>query len=141
MESRKNHNGAAGRPSKKAEKMPYLAEMLEAAVRRLVGEGPVKQRLGEAYALHLDNLRESDVPAPLRAAFVALDADMHRSGPVGKESSIKITVQKMSSAEASAHAETIVKLYAEVLHSVERGEPLKVVHSEDTAPRYIAGGQ
>ena len=121
--------------------MSYLAEKFEAAVRRLVGDGPVKQRLVQAYAQHLDDLRDGDMPGPLKGDYAALDAAMHRSPPIGKESSIKITVQKMSFAEASAHAESIVKLYAEVLRSAERGEPLKVVHSDEPSPRYLAGGQ
>lgn len=128
------------RATAKAEKMSYLAEKFEAAVRRLVGDGPVKQRLGQAYAEHLDHLRDSDLPVSLKGAYAALDAAMHRSAAVGKESSIKITVQKMSFAEASRHAETIVRIYAEVLRSAERGEPLKVVHS-DEPQRYLAGGQ
>jgi hypothetical protein len=120
--------------------MTYLAEKFEAAVRRLVGDGPVKQRLGQAYAEHLDDLRESDMPGTLHGPYAELDAAMHRSPPVGKESSIKITVQKMSFAEATAHAETIVRLYAEVLQAVERSEPLKVVRSEESAAR-LAGGR
>ncbi len=121
--------------------MIHLAEKLEAAVRRLVGDGPVKQRLGQAYAEHLDGLRETDLPGSLRGAYAALDEAMHRAEPVGKETSIKITVQKMSFAEASAHAETIVRLYAEALRAAERSEPLKVVPKEDAAPRYLVGGQ
>ncbi len=121
--------------------MTYLAEKMEAAVRRLVGDGPVKQRLVQAYAEHLDGLRESDLPPSLRGAYAELDEAMHRSGPVGKESSIKITVQKMSFAEATGHAETIVGLYAEALRAAERSGPLKVVPKEDAAARYLAGGQ
>jgi hypothetical protein len=121
--------------------MTFLAERFAAAVRRLVGDGPIKQRLGQAYAEHLDDIREGDLPSSLQRPYAELAAAMRRSTVLGKEDAIRITVQKMSFAEATTHAETIVKLYAEVLRSAERGEPLKVVHSEEKAARLIGGAQ
>ena len=120
--------------------MTFLAERFAAAVRRLVGDGSIKQRLGQAYAEHLDDLREGDLPASLHRTYAELAAAMRRSPGPAKESAIRITVQKRSFAEAAAHAQTIVKLYAEILRSAERGEPLKVVHSEDKGTRFVAGG-
>ncbi|HEU4616593.1 MAG TPA: hypothetical protein VFV10_01055 [Gammaproteobacteria bacterium] len=121
--------------------MTFLTERFAAAVRRLVGDGPIKQRLGQAYAQYLDDLRESDFPGALQRQFADLAAAMHRSPALGKEGAVKMTVQKMSFAEATTHAETIVKLYAEVVRSAERSEPLKVVHTEEKLQRLIAGAQ
>ncbi|HEX7081110.1 MAG TPA: hypothetical protein VF329_08865 [Gammaproteobacteria bacterium] len=117
--------------------MLHLIKRLEAAVRTLVGEGPVKQRLHGAYARYLDDLSATDVPEPIRARFESLHAAMHRSPAMGREGAIKISVQKMSFTEAARHAESIVELYADVLRNTDRAEPLKVVHNEEK--RYLGG--
>jgi hypothetical protein len=43
----------------------------------------------------------------------------------------------MSGGEAGDHAAAIVKLYVELMNSLERAEPLKVVSSTNGAPRYL----
>jgi hypothetical protein len=43
----------------------------------------------------------------------------------------------MSTAEAGAHAGTIVQLYAALLGQLERAEPLKVVSAPKKAPRFL----
>jgi hypothetical protein len=120
--------------------MIVLAKRFEAAVRVLVGDGPVKQRLGQAYARHLQDLQQDDLPDAMHARYEDLQAAMHRKAtPMGGANSIRIAVQKMSFAQASAYAETILELYAELLRSAERSEPLKIVRSEDAPPRYLVG--
>jgi hypothetical protein len=47
------------------------------ATRVLVGPGPVKQRLIDAYRTHLAALRETELPEDIRAAFDALNAALH----------------------------------------------------------------
>lgn len=113
--------------------MSYLTERFEAAVRALVGDGPIKQRLGRAYMRHLDDLQTADLPDPLRGPYAQLRAAMHQAAPIGKESSVKVTVRKMSFAEATEHAETIVGLYAQMLRDGDRVETLKVVHNDKAA--------
>lgn len=119
--------------------MLYLAKRFEAAVRELVGDGPIKQRLGSAYGHHLEDLAIPDLPEPLRGRFEALHGALHRAPPMGKENSLNTTVRKMSFAEASSYAETIVELYAEVLRNSDRSEPLKVVRNEEPAQRAASG--
>ena len=119
--------------------MLHLAKRLEAAVLTLVGDGPVKQRLGQAYARYLGDLPIPDMPDSLRDRFAELHESMHKAPPIGKENSVKVTVRKMSFAEAAAHAETIVDLYSEILRTGDRVEPLKVVQNEEKPPRYLAG--
>lgn len=119
--------------------MLHLAKRLEAAVRILVGDGPVKQRLGQAYAEYLDDLH-LDLPDSLKDGYADLHAAMHAQAPVGRQSSIATSVQKMSFKEAAGHAEAIVELYVAVLRSAERVEPpLKIVHNEEMLPRYLTG--
>jgi hypothetical protein len=117
----------------------HITKRFEAAVHALVGDGPVKQRLGRAYSRHLDDLHPGDLPDSMRERYERLHVAMHRSPPIGKEGSIKVTVQKMSFTEASNYAEKIVELYAELLRSAERAEPLKIVRSEEPPPRASAG--
>jgi hypothetical protein len=117
--------------------MSHLAERFASAVRVLVGDGPVKQRLCRAYSDFLDGLDDAELPPTTRAAFADLAAALNRVAPAGKETRVHATVQKMSGAEAAEHASTIAKLYAELLTQSERAEPLKVVSSSTKTPRYL----
>jgi hypothetical protein len=118
--------------------MSPLVERFAEAVRTLVADGPIKQRLSRAYADHLQGLDLTDLPAALRGEFTDLDAALTRVQPVGSETRVRASVQKMSPVEAGDHAGTIVKLYAGILlGQTERAEPLKVVTSAKKPPRYL----
>lgn len=118
--------------------MFHLTKRFESAVRALVGDGPIKQRLGEAYAAYLADLSAPDFPDAFRDRFDALQCAMHSASPIGKENSLRVTVRKMSFAEAAQHAAVIVDLYVDLVRNAERVvEPLKVVRSEEPPPRYL----
>jgi hypothetical protein len=116
-----------------------LAQRFGEAVQTLVGEGPVKVRLAAAFSKYLGDLGEAEFPAGLRREFVDLHAAMTRVAPVGTETRIRASVQKMSPEQATAHASTIVKLYVELMNGVERAEPLKVVTPPKKPPRFLTG--
>lgn len=120
--------------------MSHLAERFADAVRTLVGDGPIKQRLSRAYADYLEDLESSELPAGLRPEFSGLQEALSRIDPVGNETRVRANVQKMSPSEAGSHAGTIVKLYVELISQGERAEPLKVVNAQNTKPppRYLA---
>jgi hypothetical protein len=120
--------------------MPHLAERFAEAVRTLVGDGPVKQRLSRAYAEYLEGLDQAELPAVLRREFSDLEAALSRIAPVGSEGRVRANVQKMSPSEAGDHATTIVKLYVELMSQGTRAEPLKVVTTSKKPPRYLANG-
>jgi hypothetical protein len=105
----------------------------------LIADGPIKQRLMSAYAEHLADLAETDLPAAVRDDFVDLRAAVSRVAPAGSESRVRASVQKMAPAEAVGHAATIVKIYVELVSGVERAEPLKVVPPPRKAPSYLTG--
>jgi hypothetical protein len=109
------------------------------AVQALIADGPVKQRLANAYASHLADLTEAELPPALRREFGELQAAMSRIAPVGNETRVRASVQKMSPDQAAGHAATIVKLYVELMNSVERAEPLKVVAPPRKPPRFLTG--
>jgi hypothetical protein len=113
----------------------HLTECFAAAVRTLVGDGPLKQRLIRAYGDHLGDLDAADLPIAVRGDFADLTEALQRRAPVGRESRVHATVQKMSATEAGAHAGKIVQLYVALLGQLERAEPLKVVTSPATAPK------
>lgn len=118
--------------------MSSIAERFEAAVRALVGDGPIKQRLAHAYSAHLAGVECGQLPAGLRDDFRALQAALERIPPFGQQTPVRASVQKMSFDEAGAHAGAIVMLYRELLRGVSRAEPLKIVdRGPDDLPRYI----
>jgi hypothetical protein len=119
--------------------MSHPAERFAEAVRTLVSDGPVKQRLATAFAEYLETVDSSDLPAALRSDFNDLRSALLSIAPVGNETRVRATVQKMSSLEAARHAATIVRLYVQLLGDVERAEPLKVVTAAKKPPRYLTG--
>jgi hypothetical protein len=117
-----------------------ITARFEAAVSTLVGDGPVKQRLAEAWARHLAGIDVADLPHPLAEDFLGLRAAMERVRPCGSESVIQASVRKMSPREAGDHAGTILVLFRELVRTSPRVEPLKIVSGDgDTPPRYLAG--
>ena len=86
---------------------------------------------------HLADLAEAEFPVGLRRDFADLHAALNRVAPVGTESRVRASVQKMSPDEAAGHAATIVKLYVELLSNLERAEPLKVVSAPKKPPHYL----
>jgi hypothetical protein len=106
--------------------MSQLAHHFESAVMALVGEGPIKNRLSEAYDRNLKPLEVADLPEDLRPDFEALASALTRIRPLGLETPAAASVRKMSPTEADDHALTIVRLYGRLLRgdsgrqSVER---------------------
>ena len=102
-----------------------------------MSDGPIKQRLSRAYTEHIEALDAAEFPPSLRHDFDGLQAALRRVRPVGNETRVHASVQKMSPLDAAGHAHTIVKLYVELLSQAERAEPLKVVGSPKKPPRYL----
>ena len=119
--------------------VPHFAQRFAEAVHALIGDGPVKQRLAMAYASHLADLADAELPAALRREFEELQTAMTRVAPFGTVTRVRASVQKMSPKEAAGHAATILKLYVELVNGVERAEPLKIVGPPRKAPRLLTG--
>ena len=117
--------------------MAHLADRFAEAVRTLVSDGPIKQRLNRAFAQYLEDLDDAEFPIGLRREFNDLHGALNRVEPVGNETRVRASVQKMSPAEAGVHANAIVRLYIGLLGQIERAEPLKVVTSPKNPPRYL----
>jgi hypothetical protein len=90
------------------------------ATRVLVGAGPIKQRLIDAYRGHLAGLRDTDLPEELRADFVALNTSLHSAHAAGGLSAPEVACRKMSEKEAADHAAGILEMFATLAALRER---------------------
>lgn len=86
-------------------------ELLQLATLRLSQDGPIKDRLAEAYAAHLVEVQTDELPETVRAQFGALCAAMHRERPQSRESVVRASVRKMSALEASEYAALVVRMF------------------------------
>jgi hypothetical protein len=91
--------------------MAALWDVFDAAARGLVGAGPVKQRLIEAWRDHLATLHDKDVPEGLRSDLAALRAAMHTAHATGGMTGPEASVRKMSEAEAADHATRVLRMF------------------------------
>lgn len=117
--------------------MSHPKSRFEAAVAELVAEGAIKQRLRRAYEGYLEDLEDADLPTSVRESFCRLNKALHKVSPMGQQSCLRATVQKMSSAEASRYAGLIVDIYIDLIASGARAEPLKVVESTNAHQAYM----
>ena len=117
--------------------MSHPKACFEAAVSALVAEGAVKRRLRRAFEEHLLEVEDADLPISVRENFCRLNKALHTVGPIGRQSCLRATVQKMSSAEASRYAELIVDIYIDLIAAGDRAEPLKVVESANSDQPYM----
>jgi hypothetical protein len=131
-------NGRRTNEEQQGPDMSHLAERFAEAVRILVSDGPVKQRLSRAFAENLEGLDQTALPAGLRREFGDLESALSRIAPAGNETRVRASVQKMSAVEAGHYATIIVKLYVDLMGQSTRAEPLKVVTTGTKTPRYLA---
>lgn len=106
-------------------------ELLRLATLRLSQDGPIKDRLADAYSSHLVALDAEQLPEPMRGEFGALCAAMHRESPQVRESAVRASVRKMSTHEASEYAALVVSLFAALAR-------MEVAQSPVRAPRAAA---
>jgi hypothetical protein len=120
--------------------MTETCEYFHGAVRTLVGHGPVKQRLIDAYRQYLASLGAAEVPEPIAAQFSALNAVLHGAHAAGGLSAPEVAVRKMSEKDAASHAASILEMFVTLAELRER-EPaaprLRVVSDEDEAPAFL----
>lgn len=85
-------------------------ESLHKATLELAKPSALKQRLTDAFTLHLLDLPTQEMPGELRQDFEALRQSMTRVRPQQGECPVAATVRKMSVGEADACASRIVAL-------------------------------
>jgi hypothetical protein len=118
--------------------MKQIQASFLAAVETLIGDGSVKQRLARAFELHLTGVDLSELPPSVRKDYDVLHTALHTAAPIGPQSRVSATVQKMSSADATGHALTILSIHMRLEERAERSEPLRVTEPLQFAERAIA---
>lgn len=130
--------------------MCHVADKFYAAVRTLTTEGPVKQRLISAFVNHLESLSENELPEAIRPRFEALRTAMNAVPPTEKETSVQVSVRKMSAADTGRQTRAILAMFADLVRVKTSGERLNGVdgarHPVFTRtepgvqfPRFLAG--
>lgn len=84
----------------------------------LVGPGPVKQRLSEAYLGHLRSVDARSLPSSVLPDFLALGAALSSMKATGGMNAVEVSVRKMSEQEAGRHAASVL----EMLIALQGGE-------------------
>jgi len=124
--------------------MSQIVERFESAVRTLVGDGSVKDRLTLAYCEYLEDLQQVELPIRGKSEFSELHSALHSVAPVGKIDCVRASIRKMSPVEANWHARTIVRLYGELL-TLERDVRPQVdkdrTDAIESPPQYLVGRQ
>jgi hypothetical protein len=111
--------------------MAALWDEFQAAMGVLVGAGPVKQRLIEAYNRHLAHLREQDLPDALADRFAALRLAMHESRPTCGLTAAEASVRKMSERDAAGQASAIFEMFVVLSAENESAPRLRIVSSDN----------
>ncbi len=105
--------------------MCQLSDNFYSAVRALAADGPIKSRLARAYTDNLAILAEEDVPESIRPRFLVLRQAMKMVKPTGTEDPVTASVRKMSAAEASRYAASIVAMFSELVRVKATGERVR----------------
>jgi hypothetical protein len=107
--------------------MCKLSDQFFAAVRTLSSDGPIKQRLSSAYSEHLANLSCEQLPEHSRRAFSDLQSALNAVKPLPGETATAASARKMSSLDATRCADSIVKLFGDLVKTKSTGEQLTLV--------------
>jgi hypothetical protein len=113
--------------------MTAYSDDFHAALQVLVGTGPVKQRLVDAYRRHLALLREQDLPDAVRERFTTLRTAMHEAPAAGGMTAPEASARKMSEKDAAEHAAAILEMFT-ILSALDESESaprLRIVANGD----------
>lgn len=104
--------------------MCQVTDRFFAAVRTLTGEGTPKQRLISAYVEQLETLPDDELPESIRPRFDALRKAMTAVPATEKETSVQVSVRKMSPGDATRFTRSIVTMFGELVRVHSTGERL-----------------
>jgi hypothetical protein len=103
-----------------------VADAFFAAVRTLSSDAPLKQRLMVAWVDSLATIDADDLPEAIRPRFELLRTAVTSAHATEKESSVEVSVRKMSPADASHYANAILAMLAELVRVKATGERLEI---------------
>ncbi len=118
-------------------------EHLWRAAQVLVGPGPVKQRLCEAYMKHVQHVDARELPRELQPDYAALSDAVHCARAAGGLGTVEATIRKMSEADATRLAANMLRLYV-TLAGGDAREPatatprqLRIVSDDGDIPAFL----
>jgi hypothetical protein len=85
-------------------------EHFRCAALALVGPGPVKQRLCDAYMKHLRMVDEGSLPKSMQTAYAELAQAMRCARAAGGLCAVEATVRKMSDQDAGRLAAQVLEM-------------------------------
>jgi hypothetical protein len=110
----------------------------------LVGPGPVKQRLCDAYLRHLREVDANDLPRDVQPDYAALVQALNSGQATGGLGVVEVAIRKMSEQEAGRHAARVLEMFVAVSGGDIR-EPtttsarqLRVVGDDDEIPSFLS---
>src|SRR5690606_6956672 len=81
-------------------------------------------RLIRAYVEHIEIIRGDDVPESIRTPFEALRRAMTAVPATERETSVQVSVRKMSPADVARYTRSIVMMFSELVRVQQTGERL-----------------
>ena len=93
------------------------SDRFAAATLLLAGNGPIKDRLLNAFQTELADVDINSIPLELRTAYDELQRSLHREPPQRGENAVRATLRKISGAEADQLAQSVVRLCIELTRS------------------------
>lgn len=120
--------------------MQTTLEHFRDAVLVLVGAGPVKQRLLQAFHEHLGHLSPDELPRDLRDPYATLAAAFHSTRRTGSLDAVSASVLKMSESEACQHAQSVVRMFGCLNETQPANRPavlLRAVPDDEDIPAFL----
>ncbi|NJD31952.1 MAG: hypothetical protein FIB04_08705 [Gammaproteobacteria bacterium] len=120
-------------------------ERFHRATQVLVGPGPVKQRLCDAYLTHLRAVDAEELPLELQPGFAALAEALTSAKAAGGLGAIEATVRKMSEQDAGRHAGSVLDMFVVLTRgggrdagtSAAAQRQLRLVAEDDEIPAFL----
>ena len=107
--------------------MDIALEQFQKATLRLAQEGPVKDRLVEAYHHHLGELEPQQLPEEYRSEFAEMRRAMRRETPLPRENPVRASVRKMSCTEVNRYTTLIVRIFGAAARDARGQAPARAL--------------
>ena len=109
----------------------------------LVGPGPVKQRLCDAYLKHLREVDADGLPADVHRDYTTLAQALTSAQPAGGLGAVEVAVRKMSEQDAGRHAGGVLDMFIALSRSDGRDSAassqraLRLIVEDDEIPAFL----
>jgi hypothetical protein len=109
----------------------------------LVGPGPVKQRLCDAYLKHLRAVDVDELPAGLQTDYATLEQALTTAQATGGLGAVEVTVRKMSEQDAGRHAGCVLDMFIALSRIDDRERtapphrPMRLIVEDDEIPAFL----